>query len=91
MHAKTDTSQKTWNYASAETFPDVGVDLMESEDLFKQLPDGRAHVVLEMLRHGDVTLETAAGYLNITVHELVDILKTLPIPEFHRLANPLHS
>lgn len=77
----------TYRRATVENLlPSVGVDLMEYEDNFKHLPDGRTHVVLEMLRHGDVTLDKAAEYLGIQSPELSKVLAKLPIPELNRYA-----
>jgi len=70
--------------------PDVGPDLLafEATGYFDglRLPAERLLVVLELLRHQEVTVTQAARLIGFTTEELVELLARLPVPVFRQMA-----
>ncbi len=68
--------------------PSVGDDLVaiESEGYFRGMQTDRVMATLELLRHGEITLEQAAILLGMTGQEFKRFLDELPLQEFRRIA-----
>jgi hypothetical protein len=68
--------------------PDVGADLVaaEARGYFEGLHADRVMAALELLRHGEITLEQTAALSGISQPELIQLLARLPIRVFQGLA-----
>lgn len=71
--------------------PDVGADLLVIEargyfDGISDLPAERLMVVLELLRHQEITVQQAARLIGFTTEELIELLARLPVTAFRQIA-----
>jgi hypothetical protein len=68
--------------------PDVDADLLEAQTngYFEGLHADRVMAALEMLRHGEITLDQTAALSGLTNAELIALLRNLPISLFQALA-----
>jgi hypothetical protein len=68
--------------------PDVGADLVAAEatGCFQGLQAERVMAALELLRHGEITIEQTAGLSGLSQTDLIALLQNLPIKQFQWLA-----
>jgi hypothetical protein len=68
--------------------PDVGPDLMaaEAKGFFAGLQSDRVMAALELLRHGEITIEQTAALSGMSQEDLLTLLTNLPIRQFQGLA-----
>ncbi|MCC7448533.1 MAG: hypothetical protein IT324_14020 [Anaerolineae bacterium] len=71
--------------------PNVGSDLVaiDAEGYFDGLPADRVMATLEMLRHGEITVQRAALLIGISEPALIDLLKKLPVDDLRVLAQTI--
>ena len=68
--------------------PNVGADLVaiDAEGYFDGLPADRVMATLELLRHGEITMQRAALLIGISQSALIDLLAKLPVDDLRALA-----
>ena len=73
---------------SAAQMPDIGADLVaaEAKGCFDGLCADRVMAALELLRHGEITLEQTAALSGMSQSDLIRLLTDLPIRQFQGLA-----
>lgn len=67
--------------------PTVGADLVaaEAQGYFKGLQADRVMAALELLRHGEISLEQAAGLSGLSIEALRQLIARLPVSGFRAI------
>jgi hypothetical protein len=73
--------------------PDVGNDLVaaQARGYFDGLNADRVMAALELLRHGEITIEQTAALSGISQPKLIELLNNLPIRVFQGMAQRMGS
>ncbi len=74
--------------SNTSQMPDVGADLVaaEARGCFQGLHADRVMAALELLRHGEITIEQTAALSGMSQRDLIALLKNLPIKTFQGMA-----